>query len=63
MKKKSVKEMAEKVLEKNAGKSFNENFFKVLEKMVDTKNLNYKTLKKICTGRNFPSFATIIKYI
>lgn len=60
---KSTKEIVESVLEKNSGKSFNENFFKVLEKMVDTKNLDYKTLKKICIGRNFPSFATIIKYI
>lgn len=60
---KSTKEIVESVLEKNSGKSFNEVFFKVIETIDPETRKCDKELKKICTGKDFPSFATIDKYM
>ena len=60
---KSTKEIVESVLEKNSGKSFNEVFFKVIEEIDPEARKCDKELKKICTRKDFPSFATIDKYI
>ena len=60
---KSTKEIVESVLEKNSGKSFNEVFFKVIEVIDPEARKCDKELKKICTDKDFPSFATIAKYM
>lgn len=60
---KSTKEIVESVLEKNSGKSFNEVFFKVIEEIDPEARKCDKELKKICTGKDFSSFATIDKYM
>jgi hypothetical protein len=60
---KSTKEIVESVLEKNSGKSFNEVFFKVIEAIDPEAKKCDRELKKICTGKDFPSFATIAKYM